>query len=103
MDKTQDKEVQTLSPPSEKKLKRCEGYQDLTLALEGCQDVERREMRDLQVRLDRVEDQQCRLLLEIIRCYVKMSEAVDSLEVQARHLRTELKKRKEALERLVST
>ena len=102
MDKTQDKEIQTLSPPCEKKLKRCEGYQDLTLALEGVQDVERKEMRDLQVRLDKIEVQQCRLLHTIIRCYAKMSELVDSLETEARHLRTEIKKRKDALERLVS-
>ena len=102
MDKTQDKEIQTLSPPCVKKLKRCEGYQDLTLALEGVQDVERKEMRDLQVRLEKIEVQQCRLLHTIIRCYAKMSELVDSLETEARHLRTEIKKRKETLERLVS-
>ena len=100
--KTQDKEIQTMSPPCKKKFKRCDGYQDLTLALEGVQDVERKEIRELEVCLKKIEVQQCRLLHLIIRCYAKMSELEDSLSTEARHVRTEIKKRKDALERLVS-
>ena len=89
-------------PPPQKKLKRCEGYEDLALALEGVQDVERKEIRELEVRLKKIEVRQCRLLHIIIRCYAKMSELEDSLATEARHVRTEIKKRKDALERLVS-
>ena len=90
-----------MSPPW-KKLKRCEGYEDLALALEGVQDVERKEIRELEVRLKKIEVRQCRLLHIIIRCYVKMSEVTDSLSTEASHVRSEIKKRKDALERLVS-
>ena len=90
-----------MSPPW-KKPKRCEGYEDLALALEGVQDVEREEIRELEVRLKKIEVRQCRLLHIIIRCYAKMSELEDSLAKEARHVRTEIKKRKDALERLVS-
>ena len=100
--KTQDKEIQTLSPPCKKKLRRCDGCQDLTLALEGVQDVERKEIRELEVRLKKIEVRQCRLLHIIIRCYTRMSELQDSLLTEARHVRTEIKMRKDALERLVS-
>ena len=96
--KTQDKEM---SPP-QKKTKPCEGHEDLALALEGVQDVEREEIRELEVRLKKIEVRQCRLLHIIIRCYAKMSELEDSLATEARHVRTEIKKRKDALERLVS-
>ena len=96
--KTQDKEM---SPP-QKKVKSCEGHEDLALALEGVQDVEREEIRELEVRLKKIEVRQCRLLHIIIRCYAKMSELEDSLATEARHVRTEIKKRKDALERLVS-
>ena len=96
--KTQDKEM---SPP-QKKVKPCEGHEDLALALEGVQDVEREEIRELEVRLKKIEERQCRLLHIIIRCYVKMSEVTDSLSTEALHVRSEIKKRKDALERLVS-
>ena len=98
--KTQDKEIQT--SPCMKRPRRCDGFQDLTLALEGVQDVERKEIRELEVRLKKIEVRQCRLLHIIIRCYTRMSELQDSLLTEARHVRTEIKKRKDALERLVS-
>ena len=98
--KTQDKEIQT--SPCMKRPRRCDGFQDLTLALEGVQDVERKEIRELEVRLKKIEVRQYRLLHLIIRCYAKMSEIEDSLSTEARHMRTEIKKRKDALERLVS-
>ena len=96
--KTSDKEM---SPP-QKKTKLCEGHEDLALALAGVQDVEREEIRQLEVRLKKIEERQCRLLNIIIRCYVKMSEVTDSLSTEALHVRSEIKKRKDALERLVS-
>ena len=96
--KTPDKEMF----PPQKKMKRCEGHEDLALALEGVQDVEHEEIRQLEVRLKKIEERQCRLLHIIIRCYVKMSEVTDSLSTEASHVRSEIKKRKDALERLVS-
>ena len=86
----------------QKKKKPCEGHEDLALALEGVQDVEHEEIRQLEVRLKKIEERQCRLLHIIIRCYVKMSEVTDSLSTEASHVRSEIKKRKDALERLVS-